>query len=149
MGGSDYYLADSGVKDPRLDTNVCAYVATGAWHHYVSTEDLGFLEELWPIVDRALAFVLRWQLADGTVRWSVDPDGRFQPYALLTGSSSIYHALRCGVACAEVLGHERPDWELAAGRIAHAWPTRRTGSSQRTSSRCGLVLPGPCRSARR
>ena len=75
-GWFNYYLADSGVKDPRLDTNVCAYVATGAWHHYVSTEDLGFLEELWPIVDRALAFVLRWQLADGTVRWSVDPDGR-------------------------------------------------------------------------
>lgn len=119
-GWFNYYLADSGVKDARLDTNVCAYVATGAWHHYVSTEDVGFLEELWPVVDRALAYVLRWQLADGTVRWSVDPDGRFQPYALLTGSSSIYHALRCGVACAEVLGHERPDWELAAGRIAHA-----------------------------
>ncbi len=31
----NYYLAGHGVKDPRLDTNVCAYVATGAWHHYV------------------------------------------------------------------------------------------------------------------
>ena len=119
-GWFNYYLAESGVKDPRLDTNVCAYVATGAWHHYVSTGDLGFLEELWPVVDRALGFVLRWQKSDGTVRWSVDPDGRPQGYALLTGSSSIYHALRCGVACAEVLGKERPDWELAAGRIAHA-----------------------------
>ena len=79
-----------------------------------------FFEELWPVVDRALGFVLRWQKSDGTVRWSVDPDGRLQGYALLTGSSSIYHALRCGVACAEVLGKERPDWELAAGRIAHA-----------------------------
>jgi hypothetical protein len=39
---------------------------------------------------------------------------------LLTGSSSIYHALRCAVACAEALGRERPDWELAAGRLAHA-----------------------------
>ncbi len=116
----NYYLAETGVKDPRLDTNVCAYVATGAWHHYVSTGDLGFLEELWPVVDRALGFVLRWQKSDGTVRWSVDPDGRPQDYALLTGSSSMYHALRCGVACAEVLGKERPDWELAAGRIAHA-----------------------------
>jgi len=116
----NYYLASTGVKDPRLDTNVCAYVATGAWHHFVSTGDGGFLDELWPVVDRALGFVLRWQGADGTIRWSVDPDGRPQDYALLTGSSSIYHALRCGVACAEVLGEERPDWELAAGRIAHA-----------------------------
>jgi hypothetical protein len=108
------------VKDPRLDTNVCAYVATGAWHHYVSTRDARFLEQIWPTIDRGIAFVLQWQLASGTVRWSIDPDGRPQPYALLTGSSSIYHALRCGVACAEVLGEERPDWELAAGRIAHA-----------------------------
>jgi hypothetical protein len=116
----NYYLADSGVKDPRLDTNVCAYIATGVWHHYVSTGDKGFLEEIWPVIDRALGFVLRWQVANGTVRWSVDPDGRCQQYALLTGSSSIYHALRCGVACAELLGKERPDWELAAGRISHA-----------------------------
>ena len=108
------------MKDSRLDTNVCAYVATGAWHHFVSTGDLSLLEELWPVVDRALGFVLRWQKSDGTVRWSIDSDGRPQDYALLTGSSSIYHALRCGVVCAEVLGKERPDWELAAGRIAHA-----------------------------
>ena len=43
-----------------------------------------------------------------------------EEYALLTGSSSIYHSLRCAIACAERLGHERPDWELAAGRLAHA-----------------------------
>ena len=52
--------------------------------------------------------------------WSVDPDGHPGLYPLLTGSSSIYHALRCGVACAETLGDERPDWELAAGRLGHA-----------------------------
>jgi hypothetical protein len=43
-----------------------------------------------------------------------------EEYALLTGSSSIYHSLRCAIACAERLGHGRPDWELAAGRLAHA-----------------------------
>ena len=116
----NYYLAGAGVKDPRLDTNVCAYVATGAWHHYLVTGALAVLEAMWPMVDKALAFVLRWQRDDGTISWSVDPDGRRGRYALLTGSSSIYHALRCGVACAESLGRERPDWELAAGRLAHA-----------------------------
>jgi len=64
--------------------------------------------------------VLRWQRADGAILWSVDPDGRPGRYPLLTGSSSIYHALRCAVACAETIGLERPDWELAAGRLAHA-----------------------------
>src|SRR5580704_6212019 len=36
-GWFNYYLAATGVKDPRLDTNVCAYIATGLWHNYVST----------------------------------------------------------------------------------------------------------------
>jgi GH15 family glucan-1,4-alpha-glucosidase len=116
----NYYLAGSGVKDPRLDTNVCAYVATGAWHHFRITQDRSALSGMWPTVDRAIEFVLRWQLDDGAVSWSIDPDGRRGRYPLLTGSSSIYHSLRCAVACAEELGDERPDWELAAGRLAHA-----------------------------
>jgi hypothetical protein len=116
----NYYLVGNGVKDPRLDTNVCAYVATGAWHHFCITEDRAQLEEMWPVIDSALGFVLRYQREDGTVLWSVDPDGHLGKYPLLTGSSSIYHAIRCGVACAQALGHERPDWELAAGRLAHA-----------------------------
>ncbi len=115
----NYYLA-TGVKDPRLDTNVCAYLATGAWHRYVSTGDLGGLEDLWPAVEAGVDFVLRWQRPDGAIRWSLDPAGLLEEYALLTGSSSIYHSLRCAIAGAERLGCERPDWELAAGRLAHA-----------------------------
>jgi len=116
----NYYQAACGVKDPRLDTNVCAYVATGAWHNFLVTGDISALQSMWPVIDKALSFVLRFQREDGAILWSVDPDGRLGRYPLLTGSSSIYHALRCGVACAEALGNERPDWELAAGRLAHA-----------------------------
>jgi hypothetical protein len=115
----NYYQGD-GVKDPRLDTNVCAYAATGVWHHTLVTGDTPLLGELWPVVERAIDFVLRWQRPDGSVRWSLDPAGRPESYALLTGSSSIYHALRCAVAAAQRLGKERPDWELAAGRLGHA-----------------------------
>jgi hypothetical protein len=116
----NYYLADSGVKDPRLDTNVCAYVATGVWHNFRVTGDRSMLRAMWPVLEKALAFVMRFQRDDGAILWSVDPDGHPGRYPLLTGSSSIYHALRCGVACAETLGDERPDWELAAGRLAHS-----------------------------
>ncbi|HZU79167.1 MAG TPA: hypothetical protein VE991_04565, partial [Acidimicrobiales bacterium] len=116
----NYYLAGSGVKDPRLDTNVCAYVATGAWHNYRITGDVGMLNAMWPMVEKAVMFVLRWQTEDGAILWCVDPDGHPGRYPLLTGSSSIYHALRCAVAIGETLGFERPDWELAAGRLAHA-----------------------------
>lgn len=115
----NYYVGTS-VKDARLDTNVCAYVAAGVYHYLLATGDIDFAAELWPTVERALEFVLRWQLEDGTVRWSLDALGRPESYALLTGSSSIFHSLCCGVALAERLEHPRPDWEFAAGRLGHA-----------------------------
>jgi hypothetical protein len=115
----NYYLGD-GVKDARLDTNVCAYLATGLFHRYLVTGDPEGLVRYWPTVEAAVDFVLRFQRPDGSVVWSVDAGGRRESYALLTGSSSIYHSLRCAVAIAERLGKERPEWELAAGRLGHA-----------------------------
>jgi len=115
----NYYLGDR-VKDPRIDTNVCAYVATGVFHHFCVTGDVDLLVRHFPTVERALELVLRCQLPDGPITWSLDATGRAEGYALLTGSSSIFHALRCGVAAAEELGLNRPEWELAAGRLGHA-----------------------------
>ncbi|MDQ6613563.1 MAG: prenyltransferase [Actinomycetota bacterium] len=114
-----YYLAE-GVEDPRRDVNVCAYVATGAWYHYLITGDERMLECMWPVIDRAMGFVLRLQQPGGEVLWSMEPDGTPARFALLTGSSSVHHSLRSAVAVAAAVGHERPEWELAAGRIAHA-----------------------------
>jgi GH15 family glucan-1,4-alpha-glucosidase len=115
----NYYVGDR-VKDARLDTNVCAYVAAGVLHYLVATDDVDFAAALWPCVERAIDFVIRWQLDDGTVRWSLDALGRAEHYALLTGSSSIFHSLRCAVALAERLGLARPHWEFAAARLGHA-----------------------------
>ena len=115
-----YYLSGGKVEEPRIDTNVCAYVATGVWHHFLATRDSGFLEDLWPCVERAIDFVLNWQRPGGELVWSIDPDGTPGGYGLLTGSSSAYLSLRCAIACACQLGRERPDWELAAGRLRHA-----------------------------
>ena len=115
----NYYRGDS-VKDPRLDTNVCAYLAAGAWHHHLITGDVEFLGELWPTIEKGIDFILRWQQPDGSVLWSLDSAGRAEAYALLTGSSSVYHSMRCAVAVAECLAKDRPDWELAAGRLGHA-----------------------------
>jgi hypothetical protein len=115
----NYYL-DHSVKDQRLDTNVCAYLAAGLWHHTLVTGNPDLLAELFGVMERGIDFVLRFQRADGSVTWSLDPSGRTEDYALLTGSSSIYHSLRCAVAAAERLSVDRPHWELAAGRLGHA-----------------------------
>ena len=114
-----YYLTD-GIEEPRRDPNVCSYIAVGAWQHYLVTGDHGFLEGLWPTVERAIDWSLGLQLPGGEITWSVDPDGTRGRFALLTSSSSIYFSLRCAIAAAESLGRERPDWELAAGRVGHA-----------------------------
>ena len=114
-----YYLAD-GIEDPRRDTNVSTYVAVGVWHHWLSTGDVGFLEWAWPMVVRAVEFALELQQPGGEVLWCYEPDGTPGRFALLTGSSSLYLSLRCAVALAEVLGEERPEWDLAAVRLGSA-----------------------------
>jgi hypothetical protein len=112
-----YYLGDS-IEQDKLDANVCAYVAAGVWHHYLLTEDSGFVQTMWPVVERAIDFVLELQRPRGEILWARHADGTPWSFALLTGSSSICHSLRCAIAIAEHLGHERPDWELSAGRLA-------------------------------
>ncbi len=115
-----YYGYDGSVEDARMDTNVSAYVATGLWHHRLATGSSSLLEGMWGVVEKAVGFALRWQQPGGELLWSVDADGTPGRYALLTGSSSAFFSLRCAVACAEALGLERPQWELAIGRLRHA-----------------------------
>ncbi len=115
----NYYLG-ARVQDTRLDTNVCAYVAAGVYHYLVVTDDVDTAARWWPMVERAVDFVTRFQRLDGSFAWSLDASGRVESYALLTGSSSILHSLRCAVALAERLDRPRPAWEMAAGRVGHA-----------------------------
>lgn len=113
-----YYLAD-GVEQDKLDANTIAYLATGVWHHWLLFADRGFVESFWPSVERAIDWVLDLQTPRGEIIWARHADGTPWSFALLTGSSSMCHSLRCAIAIAELLGHERPDWELSAARLSH------------------------------
>jgi len=115
-----YYHSDGSVEDTKLDTNVCAYVATGVTHHLRLTWDSGFAENMWPTVERALEFVLGHRRHDGLPLWAVEPDARPWDYALVTGTSSIQHSLRCGARIGERMGEARPDWIEAADVMAEA-----------------------------
>jgi len=112
-----YYIGD-GVEQDKLDANVVAYVAAGVWHHFLLTGERSFLDLMWPTVDRAMGFVLDLQTPRGEILWARHADGTPWTFALLTGSSSICHSLRCAIAIADELGHARPDWELSAARLA-------------------------------
>ncbi|WP_419842249.1 prenyltransferase [Candidatus Poriferisodalis sp.] len=114
----NYYTAHD-VKDAKIDTNCCAYVAAGVWHHWLVSGDRGFVESMWPTVARALDFVVSLRTASGHIPWAVHVDGTPWSYALLTASSSICHALRCGSALADLLGHERRTWARTLARTQH------------------------------
>ena len=114
----NYYLPDGSVEEAKLDTNVCAYIAAGVWHHWTCTWDRGFVDHLWPTVQRSLDWVLSMRRSDGTVLWACIADERPWDYALLTGSSSIAHSLRCGARLAELIGEPRDDWSAAADTLA-------------------------------
>jgi MMP endo-(1,4)-3-O-methyl-alpha-D-mannosidase len=119
------YAWDGSILDPDADTNMCAYIASGVWHRYLLTTDRAFLEATWPAVERGIDYVLDHQAPTGEIAWMHHADGRVDKRALLTASSSIYMSVRCAVAIAEELGHERPDWELSIGLLRHAIRNRR------------------------
>ncbi|RCG32428.1 prenyltransferase [Sphaerisporangium album] len=101
------------------ESNHAAYVAVGVWHDLLVTGDEDFTRAMWPVVRRALDFVVDLQTARGEIIWERSPSGLPAAYALLTGCSSIYQGLRCGVLLGEHLGDPHPDWELAADRLGH------------------------------
>ena len=107
------------VVDEMCDANMTAYVAVGVWHHWLTCGDRGFVEEMWPVVRRALDAVCDLALPFGGIAWA-RADGVPATTALVSGSASMHHALRCGAAAAALLGHEAPRWDAVADGIADA-----------------------------
>jgi hypothetical protein len=108
------------IEDPTFETNQCAYIAVGVWHHLLVTGDRGFALRMWPSVRGALDLITSFATDRGEIAWSVTPEGEPRGGGpLLTGSSSTYHSLRCGLALADYFDEPQPEWEIAAGRLCH------------------------------
>ncbi|MGB0147347.1 MAG: prenyltransferase [Ilumatobacteraceae bacterium] len=128
----NYYVGDHdgdrSISERKLDTNVCAYVATGAVHHALCApsehERDRRAQQRWPMVNAALSWVLAQRRSDGLVLWAVEEDDRPWDYALLTGTSSIQHALRCGAVLAGFCGEDADEWLQAADHMRDAITTR-------------------------
>ncbi len=126
-GSFPWKIVAGEVEDDRGEANMSAYLAVGVWHHWLIRRDRAFVASLWPTVRAGLDWVVSRQLAFGGIAWcQFWQDGRPVPGdgtaegALLSGSSSIYQALRAGVALAGLLDEPQPGWELAGGRLGHA-----------------------------
>ncbi|MBL0716014.1 MAG: phenyltransferase domain-containing protein [Desulfosarcina sp.] len=119
--GSWYAAYLDGVpRDRTRDSNLTAYIAVGLYHYYRVTGDEDFIVALWPTMARAMDFAVGLQTAEGSICWALDPDGKVDPMALLTGSSSIYMSLNCALALARLLGKSQPNWDAARDKLARA-----------------------------
>lgn len=101
---------DGNPEDRTRDANMSSYISVGVFHHYLVTRDLPFLRKMWRTVRSALDFALNLQAPSGQIHWAISPEGKVDPVALLTGSSSIFLSLKCGLAIAGQLGHEQLSW---------------------------------------
>ena len=107
-------------QERTTESNHAAYCAVGVWHELLVTGDESFAARMWPVVRDAISFAIGLQAPRGEIIWRRYEDGTPDDYALLTGSSSMYHSLRCAIALAERLDRPQPGWELAAARLGHA-----------------------------
>src|SRR5687768_12233267 len=117
---------------PAAESNHAGYLAVGAWHSWLAAGDEALLMELWPVVRRGLDLVTRMQLVGGAIGWALRPDGTPDDTALLTGNASLFQALRCGIALAELTGEPQPDWELAVSELGSALRTRPVAFADRS-----------------
>jgi hypothetical protein len=108
------------VADPSTETNMNAYLAVGVWHHWLVRRDEAFVRRCWPAVRRGLDVVVSLQLSFGGIAWCREPDGTVDARALVAGSASIHQSLAAGLALSGLVDSPQPEWELAAGRLAHA-----------------------------
>jgi hypothetical protein len=111
-------VAGGTVTDAAAESHHAAYIAVGAWHEYLVTGDERHSLTMWPAVRQAVEWVLGLRAPRGEIAWERDAAGQPGSYALLSGCSSIHQSLRCAIALAKLADDPRPDWELAADKLA-------------------------------
>jgi hypothetical protein len=107
-------------EDRTRETNMSAYIAVGVFHYWLVTGDRRFLKAMWNTVRRAIDFAVSHQQSNGGICWAISPQGKVDPMALLTGSSSIYMSLKCAIAIAAELGMTTTPWVDAKDRLGDA-----------------------------
>lgn len=114
------YNENGVVDDSRAETNFVAYVATGLWHFFLVSRQRSALRRFWPMVNRAIEFVLSQQATSGEIYWAVDKQHGTNHDALVTGCSSIYKSLECALLIAAELNHSQPSWRAAREKLGAA-----------------------------
>jgi hypothetical protein len=119
--GSCYSAYRQGVaEDKTRETNLSSYIAVGVYHYYLITRDETILQKMWKTISAAIEFALSLQTPEGEIYWAVNPEGKVDHMALLTGCSSIYMSMKCALAIAKILGINKPLWRQGLDKLENA-----------------------------
>jgi len=87
--------------------------------------DERFAAAYWPMVARAIDFVLRHQSVHGDISWSAEAAAKSgADDALLAGNASIYKSLQCAIDLGRQLGEDVERWALAREKLGEAIRTK-------------------------
>lgn len=130
------------VTDHGIDSNFCAYIAVGVWHHYMITGDTAFLDRMWPTVWSAIDLVCRFQRPDGAFRWG----GDHRTHAMFDEASSPATRASTTPSTARSGSPRRSTSPTTSGCVRSRRSGRHSASGSRSSRTVGafdgLVLPG-------
>ena len=103
-----WYSEYQGEKITNLnkETNFCAYISSGALHHFLNFKELSFLEKIWPTLKKSIEFVISGQTDEGDILWAKDDNEEWMDDSLLTGCASIFKSLNDFNKIAKTLGYE-------------------------------------------
>lgn len=104
---------ESELDRAKVETHFVAYIATGAWSHYLIHQDLPFLHQVWPMVEKAVDFVVNQQQLEGDIQWALSVAEDLPQDALITGCSSILRSLEAAQKIAQTVEQEKPQWLIA------------------------------------
>ncbi len=103
------------------DSNFSAYCALGVLHHALRFHDRDFACDHWPMIQKAMHFVLSLQSPHGDISWS--SEGAADPTsddALIAGNASIYKSLSAAVCLADWLGQPADAWRSSRQALKNA-----------------------------
>lgn len=108
--------------DKTRESNMSSYIATGLFHSWLITRDIQFLTAMWQSLQKGVNFALSLQTERGEIFWAKSPEGKIDPMALLTGSSSILMSLKCAISIGLILGKEKEvlKWKTAFKKLEHS-----------------------------
>jgi hypothetical protein len=120
--GSWYCSYRNGLpEDKTRDANMSAYIAVGVYHLFLITRDKAFSKRMWDTIRKAIDFASGLQAPGGEIYWAVNPEGKTDKMALLTGSSSVCMSLKCALALGRELGCDMPpEWETSLRKLEDA-----------------------------